>query len=443
MLLVFVGVRGAGKTTLLQRLAGERVLEVLQPSTTRPPRQSGDAEYDFVPTWDNKLYAWSIQLGSHYYGMRHTEVARASPGIFATVFEPLSIEILEAFRTSDCAAQLTTVGLDTVDNVEEQAARVAGDPRRIMTLADFERARAVVRKCDTVLSGEADAIYDAALALVRIASSRGGLLIEKDIRCLIGGGALIRGGNPEHIRPASYDLSIGDQIWCLGKLTRLDAGSPQFSIPPYSYAIVSARETAALPPFVAGRFDLKVSLFFGGAILSNGPQVDPGYKGALFCMIFNGTGRPKTIVRNLHFATIEFSTTTHLTKAYGQQYQLEERLEKFMSEDALGGVGGNIMELFAEQVRGLQTQLDRLNGWFWGVVAVLVGVLALAAGITLTMLWDRVKQAEEIVSKMREGQQGLTQAREDAQRAIQEGLERALRELQQQTTPSRPPTGRR
>ena len=159
MLYVLTGVRGAGKTTLIDSLSRGKLVAVLQPSTTRPPRFTGEKEYDFVEEWDVKRYAWSVRYGNDVYGMRRSEVDRASHVNAATVFEPTSIGVFNEFRRKEGVLS-TTIGLDTVNDLAEQHARVAGSQSRLMTVEQFDIARCKVRACDVVLTGNAKEILD-------------------------------------------------------------------------------------------------------------------------------------------------------------------------------------------------------------------------------------------------------------------------------------------
>jgi deoxycytidine triphosphate deaminase len=356
MLIVLVGARGTGKTTLLESLRKRPGITILQPSTTRAPRSSNDREYDFREQWNPDDLAWTIDVDSAHYGMRRSEVEKARSSVCFTVFDPLNIEKLDDFRKNS-DLEIMTIGLGTITTREEQVARVSHDANRIMEASDFERANEIVLKCDVVLTGNAQQVLEASATIGSILSSRGGTLVKDQIRSLVRAGTLLAGADPEQIRGASYDLHVGDQAWCQGQIITLSDEKPSFEIPAYSYAIVSAREMARLPPFVTGRFDLKVSLFFDGVILSNGPQVDPGYKGALFCMLFNGNSLSRGITRGFHLSTIEFTTTTRMTESYKQEYQFLERLEKFMNENSMRSPGGTIMQLIDDKSNDLNRRV--------------------------------------------------------------------------------------
>jgi deoxycytidine triphosphate deaminase len=389
MLIVLVGARGAGKTTLQDDLK-RRGVAVLQPSTTRKRRFCGEIEYDFVKTWDSSLYAWRIPVGTYTYGMRTTELEKAKYAICVTVFEPLNLEVFERIRRS-FTFETITVGLNTLENLSEQHRRVSNDATRTMDSSSFHRATAIVSECDVVLTGDAGMVAEALNALIRLQAGRGGVVTKDFLEPLICAGSLLSGAELSKIHSASYDLRVGHEILCQGRVVELTQASPHFEIPAYSYAIVSTLEHASLPPFVIGRFDLKVSYFFEGIILSNGPQVDPGYKGALFCMLYNGSGLPRVLTLGKHFATIDFTTTTSITEGYRQKYQLKQRMAQFATEQSLAGRGGAIVELIDEKIGVVDDKVKGIRSSFWTIAAAFIAIGVLAPAIIVPVAWIEIQ----------------------------------------------------
>lgn len=388
MLLVIVGARGAGKTTLLEALRAKGVT-VLQPSTTRLPRSDTDKEYDFVKQWTKSKYAWGIPVGDKKYGMRKTELAKARATECVTVFEPLNLHVFESARRS-FGIETMTIGLDTIRDVEQQHERVGGDESRKMDEAALAKVAKIVAECDVVLKGDAQTVAEATFAMIGLLQGRGGVVTIDALKPLIRASAFIADGDEANIRPASYDLRVGREILCQGRVTELSDANPRFEIPPYSYAIVSALEHANLPPFVIGRFDLKVSFFFEGVILSNGPQIDPGYKGALFCMLYNGSGKPKLLTFGKQFATIDFTTTTTLTQGYRQKYQLKQRMAQFATDNAVTGKGGAIVQLVEEKVAIVDRKVGEIKTNFWAIASAVIAISVVAPTILVPILWSQI-----------------------------------------------------
>src|SRR5262249_28649747 len=149
----------------------------------------------------------------------------------------------------------------------------------------IKEIREIVQHTDMVLTGDAQIVAEAVAATCRLLAGRGGMVAKRELLPLIRAGCLLRATEESNVEGASYDLRLGDEVWCQGEFTSLTTQKPVFEIPAYSYAIVKAKETAALPSFFAGQFDIRVRHFLSGVVLSNGPQVDPGYWGELFCML--------------------------------------------------------------------------------------------------------------------------------------------------------------
>ncbi|ODT84898.1 MAG: hypothetical protein ABS69_01785 [Nitrosomonadales bacterium SCN 54-20] len=433
MLIVLVGARGAGKSTLQDSLRSSGV-RVLQPSTTRSERGRDDKEYDFVTGWDASLYAWSILVGTQTYGMRTSELSHAENEICITVFEPTQLSVFEDVRKS-FPFDTMTVGLDTIADLAEQHARVGADSSRQMNANSFEQAKNTVMSCDMVLHGEVATVQAAIKVCLSLIAGRGGVVTKEDLRPLIASGTILDRADPANLRSASYDLRVGDELWCQGSVIELSDTSPRFLIPPYSYAIVSALEIAKLPPFIVGRFDLRVSYFLEGIILSNGPQVDPGYKGALFCMLYNGSSKPKLITRGRHFATMDFTTTTRVTEAYKQKYQFQQRMERFMTDDTIVARGGAIVELIDEKVAVVHRKIKAINVSFWAIAAAVISVVIVPTTVTLPYLWGQLSDVqdvrEELNNKISEADRILLQMRHEVETLNRKAIELDARGDQQ------------
>lgn len=380
-LLVLVGVQGSGKTTALQAFTKGKVLK---PSTTRPKRFPAEDEYHFEKQWTTSKFAWTIKRGSNSYGMRWAEL-QAIDRIGITVFDPAALGTLKA-SPANREFEIVTVGLDTLATHAEQNARVAADPNRTMSAQDFEDQRKVVLGCDIVLRGDAKAIATAVDEVATILGSRGGVLNAASISKLLAAGSLLDQADPTRVEPASYDLRISDQYWCQGRYHTLSDENPVATIPPYSFALVKAKEEARLPSFIVGTFDIRVSLFFQGVVLSNGPQVDPGYSGALFCMLHNASGSEVGINRGDHFATIQFQTMATNSVAYSSQYQNKKGFTDFLDGSSSKKPGGQIFEHVNSISQKLADDFRELRNLHYTISGVALAAIAVAGGIGVWMV---------------------------------------------------------
>jgi deoxycytidine triphosphate deaminase/guanylate kinase len=401
-IVVLVGLRGAGKSTLLRRCATIDNVVVLQPSTTRAPRSDDGDQYDYqdIAEWQATMenFAWTISVGAELYGMRLSQLASLPAGLVGlTVFYPGQIDVLYEFKSKG-EYEVITVGLDTIGSHQELQQRIDLDPTRDEGPEAFERQRNIVQKCDAVLSGNADTVLQAFTVILNLIQKRGVLDVDS-IRNLIKAGSLLTNALPnDNTRSASYDLRLGENFWSKGLPHKISADAPLF-IPPYSYVIVEAMEEARLPRFIVARYDLTVSLFLDGIILSNGPQVDPGYEGGLLCMLFNGSDKRVGIRYGEHFATIEFLTTAKITPGYTDHHQHKKALLDFMSRTALGGPGGTILDRF-EALAGEWASFRR--EFLWGSTIAILGIIVATFIMLVTVIpwaYDTVRKAQEASDK--------------------------------------------
>lgn len=211
------------------------------------------------------------------------------------------------------------------------------------------------------------------IALLWEYQHQGGALSQKMITSMIDCGVLLRNADPEMINGASYDLRLGDEYYYDGKIQKLSDEKPFLTIEPYDYAIVSCKETAWIPRDVIAKFGLTVGLFCQGVILSNGPQIDPGFRGTLFCLLFNTSNRAVHLKRGKHYATIEFNKLIGYAKPYEGKYQGKERIIEYIPENALHGA---INEL-KKEVEHLKTESRIMQNIYLGVVALMFAIISI------------------------------------------------------------------
>lgn len=399
--IVFVtGARGAGKTTLVDRLTTEGLATHLKPFTTRSRRDPYEDEYHFldVPP-DLDQCAWSIDVKGNRYGMLLSELEGADrSGIAITVFAPEKLEEVRNFSDRHPLIECIVIGLDTVSSIEVQAERTGQDASRSDLSEQLRKLRDLMRKQDYCFSGDAETVASAGRAVLTILASSGGVVTKRSLEPLVSAGMLLEGLGPEAVKAASCDLTVGGELWCSKEFHSLSREDPLFEIPPYSYAIVKAAERAFLPTNMVGRFDLRVGTFLNGIILSNGPQIDPGYKGDLFCVLFNASSQPFALRRNEHFATIEFTTTTTRAETYKGQYSLRDKLQDHFNATALSNIGGVISE-------ELKTSEERIAARLEGKIpkdrlSIVLGAIAIAVTLLLFVFSELQTNATELAQRI-------------------------------------------
>jgi deoxycytidine triphosphate deaminase len=374
-LFVLVGIQGSGKSTALEFLKNKG-FKILKPSTTRTQRSATDDEYYFETTqgWGTQSYAWEIQRSNAKYGMRLSEIEASDSCI--TVFDPGNLQTL--YQSSDrFNHEIITIGLNTISSIGVQNQRVNNDSsRKITDINVFDRELEAVCSCDIVISGDQAVIESALVQITQLGNSRGGILNEDIIKSLIKANTLLLNTIPNKVQAASYDLHLANTYWCEGNFHEIDKlDNHTLTIPPYSYVIVQAQEEAHLPKFISGNFDLKVSMFFNGLILSNGPQVDPGYRGALFCMLYNASDIAFTLKKGSSFATIQFFSTSSTSDGYRGKYQDKVEFIDFIQRKGLNSSKESILSRINAVSNENKAFRSKYGKIFWGTLFFLVALV--------------------------------------------------------------------
>ncbi len=120
-------------------------------------------------------------------------------------------------------------------------------------------------------------------------------------------GGMICPFNDKLLKPASYELTLGWRCLVEGEERLLDEKSPWLEIPSNSIAFVSMQQVLRLPPYLIGRFDLAIEYIYQGLLLGTGPQVDPGFQGALSCPLHNISNDAIYLRLGMPFAKLDFA----------------------------------------------------------------------------------------------------------------------------------------
>ena len=223
---------------------------------------------------------------------------------------------------------------------------------------------------------------------------------------------------------------------------RLDWDKPQtLSIPPYGSAFVQLNETVDTYTvakekglLVVGRFDLKLSNVHQGLISQQATQVEPCYKGKLFCFIHNLSNQCIQLKYGQKMATIEFSYVSCFCngqkrreiidslifrnkKKYDKQYCIETGINDiryFHSEEQLPddcgllGIDKKVKEyLDSEKVveeiaKAVQKRVDKRAKW----IPVITAIIPILASILLAIFGlpkkEDVDNLESVVEKQEE-----------------------------------------
>ena len=384
--IIITGTSCAGKSTIAEKLCevvtnNGACFEQVNAVTTRE-RRADDSNYEYLSNeaFDKLLRDKKLLVESTYrdkkYGIKKAE--------YNKVIEKKRVPVL--VTTPTAAVELLTehqekymcVFLDAEDEtlIERWIER-----SREKTNIKWEKEFCKQNEADRKYQDKAHYIINntdlsASVSLISLLwdyQYQGGALPQKIISSMMDCGLLLRGIDPQMINGASYDLRLGDEYYYDGKIQKLSDQKPFLTIEPYDYAIVSCKETACIPRDVIAKFGLTVGLFCQGVILSNGPQIDPGFRGTLFCLLFNTSNRAVHLKRGKHYATIEFNKLIGYADPYEGKYQGKERIIEYIPENALHGA---INEL-KKEVEHLKKESRIMQNIYLGVVALMFAIISI------------------------------------------------------------------
>lgn len=381
--IIITGTSCAGKSTIAQKLCNEVDIcfEQVKAITTRSRRQD-DLNYEYVSNeeFDQLLADQNLLVNSTYrgkkYGIKKDEYNKvlSKNKIPLLIITPVSAAELLAKNQE----KYMSIFLDSQDDIllDRLIDRSRNTPDKKTKKSFFEQNEIDRRYQDNSHYIVNNIDLESTVNLITLLweyQNCGGALSQKIITSMIKCGMLLRNANPKRVKGASYDLRLGDEYYYDGKIQKLSNKKPFLTIEPYDYAVVSCMETAWMPRDIIAKFGLTVGLFCQGVILSNGPQIDPGFRGTLFCLLFNTSNRAVHLKRGKHYATIEFNKLIGYAEPYEGKYQGKTHIIDYIPENALHGA---INEL-KKEVEQLKAESRIMQNIYLGVVALMFAIISI------------------------------------------------------------------
>jgi len=203
----------------------------------------------------------------------------------------------------------------------------------------------------------------------QIMSSPGALLTREQIMHLAKEHKMIYPFDENCLRGTNYNLRVGKEYYTGKRGIRDDLDKTYFiDILPFDLVAVSTYEKLKLPPFVIGRWSLKVTKTYEGIYWTGGPQVDADYEGHLYCIIYNMTSERVTLRYCEPFATIDFVVTKSEAEFQGRK---NRRLGDFLTRELKSGVKD-----LADRIERLSRQINIL----FAILSIIVAVIAIFFG---------------------------------------------------------------
>ena len=389
--IVITGTDGAEIASVASELCkcNEKLVLAQTITTKTAASQSAGGEKWAIPTakeqfekmsHENKLIL-KAQHGSDFYGITKKAVKQEIEKDKVPVFiAPPEVVVAIDTLAATLHYSFFSVFLDAPDDVLDKRIAASGaKPPEYLEQRAKDRQNAcgstyIIRNTDDKKTVEL------VLSLWEFRGS-GGILPEKLIKLMINCGVLLENAETANATGAAYDLVLGDEYYHNGKVAVLNEKDSFIKMKPGDYALVGSKEIANFPKDIAARFGLSVSLFFQGIILSNGPQIDPGFRGRLFCLLFNTSSAEVQLKRGQHYATMEFMKLLEPTTPYKGGHQDKNQISDYLPRDIPSSAIGELRK----DVESLKTEK-----WVIKILPLTISLLAIA--ITLVMaLPDLIK----------------------------------------------------
>jgi len=187
---------------------------------------------------------------------------------------------------------------------------------------------------------------------------------------------LIVGFLSKSLQGASYDLHLGDEYLKGGSLYKLDSSTSQYlEIPAHDVVVVATSEKVNIPTDLVGHFGLRLGLVMKGLVLNNEPQIDPGYSGRLFCLLYNLTDKSIILTDNQSFATIEFETVEGTCNEYKGPYRKADHISDAVREILPRSGLKELSDDFKKMESRLTRKVDHFYTLFFTVITIILAVL--------------------------------------------------------------------
>ncbi|HVA12503.1 MAG TPA: hypothetical protein VNF99_04590 [Stellaceae bacterium] len=219
-----------------------------------------------------------------------------------------------------------------------------------------------------------------------------GVLLSDEIAFYARNHALITPFVDENLKPAAYELTLGDEYFLSGEFHKLESNDDnrnKIIIPPFQVAVLKTAEIISLPRYLIARWNIRVTHAYSGLLWVGGPQVDPGWVGHLFCPIYNLSDKPVTLHIGDPIAVMDFVKTTPFNKAKIipgkisdlKRYNFPKRiiLEDYGINDLRSALytkaGAKLIE-FEEDIKNLGTRFITFTQISFVMFALMISIIA-------------------------------------------------------------------
>lgn len=381
--IIITGTSGSGKTTIAEELCAKvSKFEIVKAVTTRTPRTgASEPNYSFIDKnafsdfRKKKEFIVTTKYRNEHYGILLSDY------LVAIKNDKIPILIISPESTSNTIIidnepkYFLSFFIDAQDSELEERLTSRGNRKAQSEIANRNIDREFKSNSLFYLINHkksVEGIVDLIHSLWDVRNS-GGVIPNQILLPLIEYGGLVEPISESNISSASYDLTLGVEYFQNGKISELTDKVPTIVLKPGDFIVAQSFEKVNLPNCISAKFDLTVSMFCKGLILSNGPQVDPGFSGKLFCLLFNTSNDTIELKKGEHYATIEFYKLIEPTnKPYIGKYQNKDKIMQYLPKIA----NFSVISHLKTEIEGLKKEA------FWlKYLPLIISLFALSVAI--------------------------------------------------------------
>jgi deoxycytidine triphosphate deaminase len=207
-----------------------------------------------------------------------------------------------------------------------------------------------------------------------------GVLLSDEIEHHAGAFRMIEPFLKENLKPAGYELTIGDEYVIGGERKELNKDG-EIRIPPFNVVVVKTAETINLPRFLIARWNVRVRWAYEGLLWVGGPQVDPGWVGHLFCPLYNLSDKDVVLRAGDPIALMDFVTTTAFHAGKSLEYKRPPKrvlLEEYRAAELKSALYTEAKTRIDEIERQTRKSIEKIEGRMelvFGSALVIITVL--------------------------------------------------------------------
>lgn len=207
----------------------------------------------------------------------------------------------------------------------------------------------------------------------------------------------------DNIGQASYDLRLGDDEFLINGVV-IDEKRRYITLPPRKLSQLSTIEKLKLPKDICAAVGITFSVSQLGLIPSFGPQVDPGYEGRFYGVVYNLTSEPIRLEVGKKLFKIYFMKVQGETSKINNKFLEIPKLDKIpltilehTKVDSVGEVIHDIKNItidikkieskiavFGEKLTSVEGGYKQIT--YFGIFVIAAGILSSSAAVIMTVL---------------------------------------------------------